>query len=85
MDWILDLLTNGISQHLGTILAGIGGVLAVVVAFFSGKKQARQEGTINTQKEIIDAHEDRRTAEDIVRGSPAPGEPGSVRNKYQRD
>jgi hypothetical protein len=84
MDWIIGFITNTISANLGSILAAIGGAIVVVVAFFSGKKQARQEGTINTQKEIIDAHEDRRTAEDIVRGTP-PDAPGSVRRKYQRD
>jgi hypothetical protein len=84
-DWIIGFITNGLSAHLDSILTAIGGVVLVVVAFFSGKKAERQQGTINTQKEIINAHEDRRTAEGIVRGAPAPGKSGSVRNKYQRD
>jgi len=88
MDWFLNFLSGGlidlVKQFGGYIVGALGMLGAIAMAYFSGAKNEKQKGQINTQKEIIDAYEDRRTAEDIVRGTP-PTKPGSVRNKYQRD
>lgn len=84
MDWIVNILGGVITQNLGGILAAIGGIFAVALAFFAGSRNEKQKGRIRTQEEIIDAHEDRETVEDRLRRGGAT-ERDRQRMRYTRD
>lgn len=84
MGWLFDLVMGLIVPNIGGILAGIGGAVAIFLAFFAGKKDERQKGEIKTQGEVIDAYQDRTAVEDRLSNAD-PAKPGSVRERYTRD
>lgn len=78
--FVLDI----IGAHIGSILTGLAGIAALGFAFFKGKSDAKKDGAIATQKEIIDALEDRSTVEDRFRNA-SDTERDSVQSPWQRD
>lgn len=86
MDFLLKLITSipFVGDFLGWILGAAGALIGGVFLYFAGKKTARQEGEIATQKETIDAYKDRATVEDDFRNA-TDDDRERVRDKWRRD
>lgn len=79
-----QMITGFIFDHLGSILVGLGSFATLIFAFMKGKSDAKKDDIIATQKEIIDAQQDRSTIEDRFRTA-TDDERDGMRSPWQRD
>lgn len=80
MDFLLDLIGGG----LWKLIAGVvGGGLALLGLYLRGRSDAKKDGTIAAQKEIINAHETRDKVDDAVAAADDT-ERQRLRDKWRR-
>lgn len=88
MEWILNLLSGGLTELVtkfgGYILGGIGLVIGAFILKRQGAKEQAQKDTIATQQETINAHKDRDNVEDSYRRA-SPDERDRMQQPWLRD
>lgn len=83
-DFLLSFVGGFFSQFWAQILAGLGVVGGVLLAYFKGKSDQEKKGQIATQKETIDAYQERDDVETRFRNA-TDDDREQLRDKWRRD
>lgn len=80
---MLGFLASLLSPIWGWIIAAVGGLIVVGAAYLRGRSSANKDAVIRTQKEIINAENERRDVDDRL-ASADDAERERLRAKWRR-